>query len=132
MLSTLDLIPQSPDLPSDSVPHNRTWRTSDLVPMGGRVILERLACPAPQRCWDNSPFYPNHVYCEPTHDEYHVRINVNDAIVGIPGCQAGPGSSCPLDAFVARVEALGWRAGDFREVCGLGEDAAAGISFLHQ
>ncbi|KAL1304807.1 hypothetical protein AAFC00_003735 [Neodothiora populina] len=32
------------DLPTTNVPLNRTWRTSTLVPMHGRVILERLSC----------------------------------------------------------------------------------------
>jgi acid phosphatase len=131
MLSALELIPQTLDLPSDRV-LNRTWRTSDVVPMGGRIIFERLACPAIQQCWDNSPFYPNHVYCEPARDDYHVRINVNDAIVPIPGCQDGPGRSCPLASFTKMVERLGAAAGEFRKVCGLGEDAAAAITFLHQ
>lgn len=133
MLSALNLLPQDVDLPTSHILHNRTWRTSDVVPMGGRVILERLACPATQTCWDHSAYgWPNHVYCEPLHDDYYVRINVNDAIIPLPGCDHGPGHLCPLADFVARVRQRREEAGDFREVCGLPYDTAEGITFLHQ
>ncbi|KAG8631647.1 hypothetical protein KVT40_000787 [Elsinoe batatas] len=131
-LAALDLFPQLRKLSADHVMTNRTWRTSDVVPMGGRVILERLACPAPQNCWSNEPYYPNHVYCDPPRDDYFVRINVNDAIVALPDCQYGPGGSCPLDKFVDHVRMRRRHAEDFRELCGLSEDAPAKISFLKQ
>ncbi|KAK4548315.1 hypothetical protein LTR36_010185 [Oleoguttula mirabilis] len=133
LLSALDLFPQVPDLPASHVMHNRTWRTSDIVPMGGRLIFERLACPAYQYCWDNADYgYPNHIYCSPPQDEYFVRINVNDGIVALPGCDTGPGSSCPLGEFVEMVKRRGLDLGDFRKVCGLEQDATEGIGFLHQ
>ena len=100
--------------------------------MGGRVILERLACPASQNCWSNAPFYPNHVYCDPVRDDYFVRINVNDGIMALPGCESGPGRSCPLDEFEERIKRRGEELGDFRNVCGLGNDAKDRITFLHQ
>lgn len=138
-LTALSLLPQTPHLPTTQPLRNRTWRTSDVVPMGGRVLLERLACPAPVACWDNAPFYPNHVYCESPRDELSVRVNVNDGVVAIPGCDGGAGGSCPLEEFLERVERRGREVGDFGEqvgdfgaVCGLGEDAPDGITFLHQ
>ncbi|KAK5129021.1 hypothetical protein LTR85_000354 [Meristemomyces frigidus] len=133
LLSALKLFPEEPDLPATHVMHNRTWRTSDVVPMGGRLIFERLACPGYQHCWDNADYgYPNHLYCSPPEDEHFVRINVNDGIVALPGCDGGPGSSCPLDDFVAMVKRRGTEVGGFREVCGLEKDGAEGIEFLHQ
>ncbi|KAI7342076.1 hypothetical protein KC336_g23272, partial [Hortaea werneckii] len=47
MLSALELFPQNIDLPTTHVLRNRTWKTSDVIPMGGRIIFERLACAAP-------------------------------------------------------------------------------------
>ncbi|KAI7146696.1 phosphoglycerate mutase-like protein, partial [Hortaea werneckii] len=92
MLSALELFPQNIDLPTTHILRNRTWKTSDVIPMGGRIIFERLACAAPQYCWDNAEFgYPNHKYCTPPADEYHIRVNVNDGIVALPGCEDGPG-----------------------------------------
>lgn len=100
--------------------------------MGGRIIFERLACPRTADCWSNAPFYPNHVYCAPPEEEIFVRMNVNDGIVAIPGCESGPGGSCPLEEFLARVKATGEKAGDFQEICGLRSDGPDRISFLHQ
>ena len=132
LLSALDIFPQHPDLPISHVLHNRTWRTSDVVPMGGRIIFERLACATPPDCWSNAPFYPNHVYCTPQPDEIYVRINVNDEIVAIPGCDSGPGGTCPLDDFLERVKKRGSEIEKFGTICGLDEDAPERITFLHQ
>lgn len=134
MLSALDLFPQFPiHLPTDQVPHARAWRTSDIVPMSGRVVLERLWCNLPQSCWDHADYgYPNHRFCEPQQQGVFVRVNVNDGIVAVPGCDGGPGGSCPLDDFLARVKKRGEDVGDFRTVCGLPRTAKGGIEFLHQ
>jgi len=128
----MDLFPQTPHLPNNHILHNRHFRTSDVVSMGGRIIFERLACPL-QPCYDNSEYgYPNHVYCLPPEDAYYVRVNVNDGIVALPGCDGGPGSSCPLEEFEARVQRRGREVRDFKDVCGLEDGAAEGIAFLHQ
>lgn len=133
MLSALDALPQDPNLPTSHVLGNRTWRTSDIVPMGGRIVFERLACDVGQHCWDRAEFgYPNHVYCTPPHDEYFVRLNVNDGIVALRGCEDGPGGSCSLERFMGRVEQRGRDAGSFSEVCGLSGLGKEGIEFLHQ
>lgn len=136
LLSALDLIPQQttpPELPTSVVAQNRTWRSSEFVPMGGRIIFERLACLAEQKCWNRAEYgYPNHVYCEPLHNDYFVRIIVNDGIVALPDCDSGPGRSCPLEDFLARVKRRGEEVGDFKKVCGLPNSAKGGIGFLHQ
>lgn len=131
-MHALDLFPQKPGLPISHLERNRTWRTSDAVPMGGRIILERLACPAPPNCWSNAPFYPNHVYCEPPTYDIYVRINVNDGIVALNGCDDGPGRSCPLQNFTERVKKRGAEFEEFKSICGLDEQAADRIMFLHQ
>lgn len=99
--------------------------------MGGRIILERLACGA-QHCWTNEPFYPNHVYCHPPHEESHVRVNVNDGVVAIPGCDGGPGRSCPMAEFAQRVERREKEIGEFGRLCGLEDSVPDRITFLHQ
>lgn len=100
--------------------------------MGGRIIFERLSCAKKQECWSNAPFYPNHIYCEPRTYEVHVRVNVNDGIVAIPGCSDGPGSSCPLEDFLERVKKRGEETEEFGKLCGLDDGAAKSITFLHQ
>ena len=85
--------------------------------MGGRIIFERLSCAAPQHCWSNAPFYPNHVYCEPAKEEVFVRLNVNDGIVALPGCDGGPSQSCPLEKFLERVKRRGEEVPELVELC---------------
>lgn len=133
MLSALELFPQSIDLPATHILRNRTWKTSDVIPMGGRIIFERLACAAPQYCWDNAEFgYPNHKYCTPPAEDFHVRINVNDGIVALPGCEDGPGRSCSLETFMGRVSRRSTEIGSFAEICGISGDGHEGLDFLHQ
>lgn len=106
---------------------------SDVVPMGGRIIFERLSCPAPPECWSNAQYgYPNHIYCSPPRNDTFVRINVNDGIVVLPHCQDGPGHSCPLAGFVDHVKKRGEEIPRFEEVCGLPPDVPKRITFLHQ
>ncbi|GAM82530.1 hypothetical protein ANO11243_005120 [Dothideomycetidae sp. 11243] len=131
-LAALALLPQLKPLPADRELKDRVWRTSEVVPMGGRVILERIACPAPRSCWSNEPFYPNHVYCDPERDDYYVRINVNDGIVPLEDCDDGPGRSCPLHRFGEHVERRGRHVDDFRELCKLDDSAPSRITFLKQ
>lgn len=83
-----------PALPTDHVPFPNPYRHVDLVPMGARTYVERLACG----------------------DDRYVRLVVNDAVIPIDSCQSGPGFSCPLDEFAAyvqdRVEGM-----DYASVC---------------
>lgn len=133
LVAALDLFPQTEPLPATHALHERAWRTSAVTPMGGRIVFERLACPdTKEHCWSPVPMYPNMVYCGPSDDEeIHVRVRVNDGVAVIPGCQSGPGGSCPLAEFVARVAARGEELGDFRERCGLEDTAPDRITFLH-
>ena len=126
MLAASGLFPDADDLPVTHVARGRTWRTSQVTPMGGRVIFERLVCPSSPS--SSSPSAKDHQ----AEGDVYVRINVNDGIVAHPACASGPGRSCPLGEFLRLVRARGEQAGDFRTVCGLGEDAPARITFLHQ
>jgi acid phosphatase len=116
MLAALDLYHDKKPLPVTHVATDRNWRTSQVTPMGGRVIFERLSCQQPGSSKKTA----------------FVRVNVNDGIVAIPGCESGPGQSCPLQKFIKRVQSIQDNAGDFRAICGLKSDAPDRISFLHQ
>ncbi|MCJ1467225.1 acid phosphatase pho5 [Pseudocyphellaria aurata] len=133
MLAALDIFNSSERLPTTHLSSSRTWRTSQVVPMGGRVIFERLSCQfhKPLTMDDKRAQYPfrGEEFTEP---EEFVRININDGIVALPTCSSGPGSSCPLEEFLGLVRDRGTQIGDFREICGLGPDAASRITFLHQ
>ena len=119
--------------------------------MSGRIIFERLAC-LPDNGIHNyqavsnlkrRPLKNSHQsrqlplqqsqLDESAQNGTFVRININDGIVALPSCSnSGPGSSCPLDEFLAHVRRRGEEVGDFRELCGLGPEAPDRITFLHQ
>lgn len=128
MIAALRLFPSSHDLPITHLDRTRTWRTSQLTPMGGRIIFERLRCTSTSTGNTNNPNNEN----TNQHRNIYVRINVNDGIVALPGCETGPGKSCPLEDFLELVSKRGEEVGDFRQVCDLGPDAADRITFLHQ
>ncbi|KAI9838929.1 MAG: hypothetical protein M1819_004137 [Sarea resinae] len=147
MLAALDLFPDAAHLPTTHVARERKWRTSQVVPMGGRVIFERLLCSSPSSpslspstssssstsstLLSSTSNHPSDPKEEEKRDIY-IRININDGIVPLPGCTAGPGRSCPLAGFLEHVKRRGEEVGDFRTVCGLGPDAPDRITFLHQ
>ncbi|KAF2737578.1 phosphoglycerate mutase-like protein [Polyplosphaeria fusca] len=119
MLTSLDIITDDQPLPLDKILHTRKWRKSQVSPMGGRIIFELLSCTVQGKSREESA-------------GQYIRININDGITELSDCHSGPGRSCPLADFVGRVDRKGREFGDFREVCGLGEDAAERITFLHQ
>ncbi|KAI9817581.1 MAG: acid phosphatase pho5 [Pycnora praestabilis] len=118
MLAAFDLFHDDEDLPVTHILKSRHWRTSQITPMGGRIILERISCSSSEHTGGSEANF--------------VRVNVNDGIVGIPGCSEGPGGSCPLSEFRELVQRRGKEVGDFREKCGLGREAPEKITFLHQ
>jgi acid phosphatase len=102
--------------------------------------------------------YPHMIECDPPKEETFVRVIVNDGVVAIPGCNGGesgageskegeegaggegrgkeegprrPRGACGLREWEEMVERRAREVGDFREVCGLGENAAPGITFWH-
>lgn len=110
MLAALGLFEDPYDLPIDHIVPERNWKTSQITPMGGRILLERLTCAS-------SPY---------------IRFNVNDGIMPLPGCSDGPGGSCAMAEFAALVMKSGEAAGDFKEMCGLGDEAPSALTFLRQ
>lgn len=123
MLAALDLLPSRKHIPVTHRPRSRAWHTSQVVPMNGRIIFERLTCSGSLQSLSNA---------NTDASEQFVRINVNDGIVAFPGCSSGPGSSCPLQGFLTLIRRRGKKIGDYRQICGLDEDAPARITFLHQ
>lgn len=116
MLASLGLFEDAEDLPVTKIAADRKWKTSQITPMGGRILFERLTCST-----------------EDSKDkEVYVRLNVNDGIVALEGCSDGPGSSCSLEGFLDHVKRRGEIGGDFRKTCGLAEDAPDRLTFLRQ
>lgn len=118
-LAALEIFKDSkhdPDLPTSHLVADRVWRTSSVLPMGGRITLERLTCSPSTSPDDAGPF---------------IRVNVNDGIVPLPYCNSGPGKSCPLQQFAEYVQQRSAEVGEFGDACGIDGDAGH-IKFLHQ
>ncbi|OJT13455.1 Acid phosphatase PHO1 [Trametes pubescens] len=99
----------------------RTFRSSYLVSFLGHVALERLSCDAhaPSSAVRHTAGQVVAAAGTSAGAQKYVRIRINDAVVPVPGCASGPGSSCPMEGFVKHVQARGAVAGDFVERCGL-------------
>jgi acid phosphatase len=104
------------ELPTDRVKPDRQWVTSDVVPMGGRVVFERIAC------WEQDQ------------RQRYVRVFINDGLMKLPGF---PSSSTlkhgvPVEDFWVYISSRPDLFGDFRTVCELLDGVPDRITFLHQ
>jgi acid phosphatase len=104
-----------PYLPTDRIALNRSWRTSDLVPMGGRIIIERLTCGEVNNMNQSGAY---------------IRLIVNDGIVAIGDFYHN--GMTTLESFRQLLHDRGEEVGDFRQICGLDDSAPGSITFLHQ
>lgn len=121
LLSTLGVLDESKGvaiLPNNRRKTDRKWRTSDVTPMGGRLVFERVTC-------SNTGVYKNL-------RRSYVRLFINDGIVDLEKSMLGGGlaSSVGMTQWVAMVRKKGEKFGDFKETCGLADDAPPRISFL--
>jgi acid phosphatase len=122
VMSTLQLLNEQAllqELPTDRVKTDRRWKTSDVVPMGGRLVFERIACGTQS---------------ETAPKEHFVRLFINDGLMPLPGLPPGRDikHAVRLADFHDFIASKGALFGDFREMCSLPDDAADRITFLHQ
>lgn len=116
--STSRLVRQ--DLPTNSVKRDRSWRISDIVPMGGRLAFERINC---QKARFTTP-----------QNKTFVRLIINDGHFSLNEHVFGDvlEHDMRLQRFESDVAAKERKFGDFRTVCGLKDTAPSKITFLHQ
>ena len=140
MLAVLGIFYSPTALPTTHREPSRNWHLSQVTPMNGRIIFERLTC-GPAHTSSRHQLHLEHSkdhnraqqrVLQDGHNSTFVRININDGIVALPNCTSGPGSSCPLEEFLAIVAKKGEEIEDFREICGLGDDVPGALEFLHQ
>lgn len=121
LLATLGLFDESSNpgfLPNDKRMPSRKWKTSDITPMGGRLILERVTCSGTGLGKNLRRSY--------------VRLFINDGLVDLEKSVIGGGlaNSAGMKEWVDMVRQKGEKYGNFRDVCGLQENAPTHISFL--
>ncbi|AOA63022.1 Repressible acid phosphatase [Komagataella phaffii CBS 7435] len=93
------------DLPLDQIQFQTSFKSTEIVPMGARLLTERLLCTVEGE------------------EKYYVRTILNDAVFPLSDCSSGPGFSCPLNDYVSRLEALN-EDSDFAENCGVPKNAS--------
>ncbi|EHY57449.1 hypothetical protein HRR83_002934 [Exophiala dermatitidis] len=122
VLATLQILNErdgAPKLPSHRIKADRRWKTSDVVPMGGRLIFERIACDAKSKGGQGA---------------YFVRLFINDGLVKFPELPTVKNLKHAVrlkdfhDFIASRKELFG----DFRQICNISEEAPDRITFLHQ
>ncbi|KAK6204536.1 acid phosphatase [Scheffersomyces amazonensis] len=80
--SALGLFDTIEPMPMDKIRLTDTYHHVNIVPMGARIITEKLK----------------------KEDNYFIRFIVNDAVIPVPGCSSGPGFSCPFDQFKQYIQ----------------------------
>ncbi|KAG7867103.1 hypothetical protein KL918_003298 [Ogataea parapolymorpha] len=109
-VTALGLYDHEEELSLDEIEFRRSFKSSEIVPMGGRLITERLSC-------YNTTSQKNDVY---------VRLILNDQIVPVPDCISGPSYSCPLEEFVDLIEGS---VIDYPAACNLNSSYPQALTF---
>ncbi|KAK6466044.1 secretory acid phosphatase [Scheffersomyces coipomensis] len=97
ILAALGLFTPENDLPVDRIAHDSVYKSTNFVPMGGHLVLERLVC------------NKTSVHAAGT----YVRSLVNEVVIPRVDCQDGPGFSCPLANYTQIINELP----DFKTAC---------------
>lgn len=97
---------QTEELRTGNMNYARFFKTSELTPMGARIVVERYT----------------------VQGEKFVRLLLNDAVIPIPECQDGPISTCKLSTLAAIVRKKMEQA-DFVEECRIPKKRPRHLSF---
>ncbi|ORY55618.1 phytase B [Pseudomassariella vexata] len=111
ILSALGLFVPSSHLPLDRIPFPNPYEIGDIMPMGGRLVMERLSC-------NSTAVTPQDTY---------VRLVLNEAVVPFPDCQEGPGFSCSLANYTRLLEE---KLPDYTTTCGIPEESPQYLKFF--
>ncbi|KAG6010182.1 hypothetical protein E4U21_007659 [Claviceps maximensis] len=117
---------QEPQLPLDHMRNDRLWRSSHISPMRGTIAFERIHCTnqvrAPEAVDSTSvskredQSAGGSAVTRPGNESF-VRILLNDAVYPVPGCQDGPGRSCPVEEYIAYLSRKLEKNGHFADIC---------------
>ncbi|KAI4859474.1 histidine acid phosphatase [Hypoxylon rubiginosum] len=102
--------------PLDRINPHRAWRTSNLSPCLGNVVIEKLACQGSYG-FDDGEYY---------------RVLVNHAPQAIPDCSEGPGASCSRSGFEALLQEKEELYYGFSEWCQVDYDNSTDILTFYQ
>jgi acid phosphatase len=116
--SMMGIFDQEPSPSAAKRNESRLFVSSPITPMGGRIHFERLTCNT-TNAGPRSPFRNSKTTTTKTMVGVYVRIRMNEAYYPLPDCKDGPGESCLLTTWKAKMEKKTSDAGDFATRCGL-------------
>ncbi|KAK6198800.1 secretory acid phosphatase [Scheffersomyces amazonensis] len=111
ILTALGLFVPDKPMPVNYIKHDSIYKSTNFVPMGGHLVLERLSCNATSEHEAGT----------------YVRTVVNEVVIPREDCQDGPGFSCPLANY---TQTLNETLPDFRTACQVPEDYPQYLSFF--
>lgn len=100
VVSALGLAKAKKHLPVDQIAFEPDFISTQIVPMGGHLTVERLKCSS-----SASPAVANGTIPAGS-SSYFVRAIINEAVVPWDDCASGPGFSCPLAQFTKKINKL--------------------------
>ncbi|RFU71985.1 3-phytase b [Trichoderma arundinaceum] len=103
-------VPDS-DLDLEHIRFPNEYQLGNIMPMGGHLTMERMACNATQV----------------TAADTYVRLVLNEAVVPFSRCQNGPGFSCSLSNYTSIVSRS---LLDFASTCGYNESYPQQLNFF--
>lgn len=110
ILAALGIGTPHEDLPRDRMPFPNTYSIGEIMPMGGHLTLERMACNATAT----------------SKKDTYVRVILNEAVVPFTSCQEGPGFSCALSNYAKLVDEI---LEDYVSTCKLNSSMPHHLSF---
>lgn len=110
LVTSLGVFDIDEPLPVDRIDFYKFFSASEIIPMGGRLITERMSC---------------YNATSDSNDSY-VRLLLNDQVLPYPGCSSGPGYSCPLDTY---LEIVANHTLDFVSDCNMNTSLPQYVSF---
>ncbi|KAG0689153.1 acid phosphatase pho5 [Pichia californica] len=109
-VTSLGFFDRENPLPVDSIEFNSFYSSSEILPMGARLITERLKC-----------------YNEKSGvEDKYVRFLLNDQVIPLPLCNSGPGYSCPIEKYLNIVEK---QTMDYSSICDINPNWPQHLSF---
>lgn len=100
---------QTSPLPTDAVDYARFFKSSEIIPMGARVVVERLN--------------------DSETGQKFVRLLVNDAVIPLKNCQDGPYMTCKLSTLTAQIANSIDAAPKYTDICAVSKDYPQYVSF---
>ena len=118
VLEILQKAKKAEKLPNDQRLDSRMWKTSDVVPMGGRLIFERVTC-------SNTGLGQNL-------QRSYVRLFINDGLFDLQKGYASGGLpyAAGMKEWTNMVSSKSEEIGSYKKICNLPASAPGQISFL--